>query len=163
MTLTGAGRATFDLTERQQAFVGLLTTPLVTPSGSPQLHRLVIRHHAGLSQWAGRLGYRLVSIGAVHRLRRIPIVGEVAAPVGPHPPRRELVLALLVASCLEDITSDTVTIQGLSDAARDAAADGHTAYDPERHAERRTLVRALGLLGRPRGPRAADGPRGAGP
>ncbi len=148
MTVTGAGRATFDLTERQQAFVGLLTTPLVTPTASPELHRLVIRHRAGLAQWATRLGYRLVSVGAVHRLRRLPLAGEVAAPVGPHPSRRELVLALLVASCLEDVTGDTVTIQGLSDTARDAAADGHTAYDPERHAERRTLVRALGLLTR---------------
>jgi len=148
VTVTGAGRATFDLTERQQAFVGLLTTPLVTPTATPELHRLVIRHRAGLAQWATRLGYRLVSVGAVHRLRRLPVAGEVAAPAGPHPSRRELVLALLVASCLEDVTGDTVTIQGLSDAARDAAAEGHTAYDPERHAERRTLVRALGLLTR---------------
>lgn len=146
MTVTGAGRATFDLTERQQAFVGLLTTPLVTPTAAPELHRLVIRHRAGLAQWASRLGYRLVSIGAVHRLRRIPVAGEIAAPAGPHPSRRELVLALLVATCLEDVTGDTVTIQSLSDTARDLAADGHTAYDPERHAERRTLVRALGLL-----------------
>ncbi len=148
MTVTGAGRATFDLTERQEAFVGLLTTPLVTPTASQELHRLVIRHRAGLAQWATRLGYRLVSVGTVHRLRRLPIAGEVAPPAGPHPSRRELVLALLVASCLEDVTGDTVTIQGLSDAARDAAADGHTAYDPERHAERRTLVRALDLLTR---------------
>ena len=146
--VTGAGRATFDLTERQQAFVGLLTTPLVTATATPELHRLVIRHRAGLAQWATRLGYRLVTVGAVHRLRRLPVAGEVAAPAGPHPSRRELVLALLVASCLEDVTGDTVTIQGLSDAARDASFDGHTAYDPERHAERRTLVRALGLLTR---------------
>ena len=146
MTVTGAGRATFDLTERQEAFVGLLTEPLVTATATPELHRLVVRHHAGLSQWATRLGYRLVSIGGVHRLRRLPIMGEVAAPAGPHPPRRELVLALLVASCLEDISSDTVTLQGLSDAARDALADVHLAYDPERHAERRSLVRALGWL-----------------
>ncbi len=148
MTITGAGRANFDLTERQQAFVGLLTTPLVTPTATPELHRRVIRHRAGLAQWATRLGYRLVSVGAVHRLRRLPLAGEVAAPAGPHPSRRELVLALLVASCLEDVTGDTVTIQGLSDSARDAAAAGHTAYDPERHAERRTLVRALSLLTR---------------
>ena len=94
MSVHAASRATFDLTERQQAFVGLLTTPLVTPGATPDLHRLVVRHASHLQVWAQRLGYRLVSVGSVHRLRRIPLPGSAAVPAGPHPPRRVLVLAL---------------------------------------------------------------------
>lgn len=146
MSVHAASRATFDLTERQQAFVGLLTTPLVTPGATPDLHRLVVRHASYLQVWAQRLGYRLVSVGSVHRLRRIPLPGSAAVPAGPHPPRRVLVLALLTAATLEDVTGDSVTIQSLSDAVRDASGTMRTAYDPERHAERRALVQALSLL-----------------
>ena len=145
--MSAAGRASFDLAEQQQAFVGLLTRPLLTPDVDPELHRRVGRHRPVLTTWAGRLGYRLVSIGSTFRLRRVPMDHAVAAPAGPAPPRRELVLALVVAACLEDITGDAVTIQDLSDAVRDAGALGeHTAYNPERRADRVTLVRALGRL-----------------
>ena len=145
--MSAAGRASFDLAEQQQAFVGLLTRPLLTPDVDPELHRRVGRHRPVLTTWAGRLGYRVVSIGSTFRLRRVPMDHAVAAPAGPAPPRRELVLALVVAACLEDITGDAVTIQDLSDAVRDAGALGeHTAYNPERRADRATLVRALGRL-----------------
>lgn len=142
-----ASSAHFDLPERQSAFVGLLVHPLVTPTRQPELHALVTRHRRHLELWARRGGYRIASVGAAYRLRRTPLAGTVAVPDGPAPPRRELVLALVVAAALEDETSDSVTLQGISDATRTLVANaGLSEYDPDRRPHRLDLVRAVDRL-----------------
>lgn len=137
--------SSFDLVERQQAFVGLLTQPLLTRDLDPQLHRLVTRHRPSLTRWCGHLGYRLVLVGTTFRLRRSPQpVVPVALPASDPPDRQTLVLLLVLAAVLEEIRTDTVDIQTLSDAVRDTVAvQEFTPYDPGRRADRRRLVAAV--------------------
>lgn len=145
MSQASAGR--FELPEQQQAFVGLLTRPLLTRQHDPELHALVTRHQRELSVWCQRLGYRLVSVGGALRLRRVPLEGAVALPAGPVPPRRHLILALVVAAALEDHTGDAVTLQELSDAAHEVTgATGIGSYDVGRRPDRLVLLRAVDLL-----------------
>lgn len=66
--------------QAQEAFVGLLGTPLLTARIQPTLFAGVLRHRALVSDWAARLGYRLVIAGGVARLHR--------DPAGPSPHRR---------------------------------------------------------------------------
>lgn len=143
--MTQTTHGSFDLVERQEAFVGLLTTPLLTRDLDPPLHRLVTRHRQSLSRWAGQLGYRLVGVGTTFRLRRSSHPGvPVEGPADSAQDRRILVLLLVLAAVLEEIRSDTVGIQPLSDAVRDTVAvQGLTEYDPGRRADRRLLVAAL--------------------
>lgn len=146
--MTTSTHHSFDLVEQQQAFVGLLVHPLLTREIAPDLHRLVSRHRERLAQWNRRLGYRLVAVGPTFRLRRSASPGlPVAVPADERPRRRELVLALVVAAVLEDVRTDTVTIQAISDATRDATAvAGLTAYDPVRRPDRKLLVQAVSRL-----------------
>ncbi len=142
-----ASHAHFDLPERQAAFVGLLTRPLVTPAREPELHALITRHRRHLDTWVRRAGYRLTSIGAAYRLRRTPLAGTAAVPDGPAPARRELVLALVIAAALEDETADSVTLQSISDATRQLVARSSLAeYDPDRRPHRLVLARAVNRL-----------------
>jgi len=140
-----AGR--FEQPEQQQAFVGLLTRPLLTRQRDPELHALVMRHQRVLGVWCHRLGYRLVNIGGAFRLRRVPLNGTVAVPAGPVPARRQLVLALVVAAALEDHTGDAVTLQELSDATHElTGATGVGSYDVGRRPDRLVLLQAIERL-----------------
>lgn len=138
----------FDLAEQQQAFVGLLGRPLLTPDNDAELHRLVSRHRDRLMQWCERLGYRLVSVGTAFRVRRSPRPGlPNAVPAATAPGRRELALSLVIAAVLEDVRTDSVSIQAISDASRDlTAVNNLTGYDPIRRADRKRLVAAVHRL-----------------
>jgi len=145
MSVASFSRA--DLAERQASFTGLLAHPLVNPWTRPTLYALVTRHEHTIDLWCARLGYRLVRIDQCFRLRRTPIDGQVTLPAGQPPPRRPLVLALLVAAILEDHRQDSVTLQEISDAVRHfAAANGFAPYDPEHRSHRVALFDGVRLL-----------------
>ena len=145
MSVTSFSRA--DLVERQRAFTGLLAHQLVNPWTRPALYALVTRHEHTVDLLCGRLDYRLVRIDQSYRLRRKPIDGQVAAPVGSPLPRRPLVLALLIAAVLEDHRQDSVTLQEISDVVRHfAAANEFAPYDPEQRSHRRALLAAVDRL-----------------
>jgi uncharacterized protein (TIGR02678 family) len=134
--------------EAQQAFVGLLATPLLAARVQPPLFADVLRHRAIISDWVARLGYRLILTGGVARLHRDPAgPARTAAPPPWNPPaRRDLVLLALAAAACEDTDSST-TVQELSDEVRALSAGTRiTAYDPDRRAERQAFVRSLGRL-----------------
>jgi uncharacterized protein (TIGR02678 family) len=134
--------------QAQEAFVGLLGTPLLAARIQPTLFAGVLRHRALASDWAARLGYRLVIAGGVARLHRDPAgPARTAAPPPWDPPaRRDLVLLALAAAACED-TDSSVTVQELSDEVRALSAGSRvTAYDPDRRAERQAFVRALDRL-----------------
>ena len=145
--MSQASVARFEQPEQQQAFVGLLTRPLLTGQSDPELYALVMRHQRVLGVWCQRLGYRLVSIGGAFRLRRVPLVRTVALPAGPVPARRQLVLALVVAAALEDHTGDAITLQELSDATLElTGATGVGSYDVGRRPDRLVLLQAIDRL-----------------
>lgn len=136
--------------EAQQVFTGLLITPLFTARSNPVLFAGVLRHRTIVSDWAARLGYRLVVAGAVARLHRDPAGPQLtAAPPPWEPPaRRDLVLLALITAACED-TDSTTTVQELSDEVRALSATPSAqiaAYDPDRRAERQAFVRGLGQL-----------------
>ncbi len=134
--------------QAQEAFVGLLATPLLAARIQPPLFASVLRHRAVVSDWAARLGYRLVIAGSVARLHRDPAgPARTAAPPPWDPPaRRDLVLMALTAAACEDADAST-TVQELSDEVRALSAGTRiTAYDPDRRAERQVFVRGLGRL-----------------
>jgi uncharacterized protein (TIGR02678 family) len=134
--------------EAQQAFVGLLATPLLAARIQPTLFAGVLRHRTTVSDWAARLGYRLVLAGGLARLHRDPAGPDrTAAPPPWDPPaRRDLVLEALAAAACEDADSST-TVQELSDEVRALSAGTRvTAYDPDRRAERQAFARGLGRL-----------------
>lgn len=136
--------------ERQRAFTGLLTHPVIDRYRHPDLWPLVRRHRVILTEWfSSRLGYRLVVTEAGARLFRLPSGGRVLAPrpVDP-PPRRALVLAILAAAAAED-AEDVTTTQDLSDRVRALSRHDEVplaGYDPDRFAERQQFVRAVGIL-----------------
>jgi len=139
---------TTEMPEAQEAFVGLLTRPLVTVASDPTLHRLIRRHQRTLTPWAVRCGYRLVVVGDAARLHRVPLGGRVEHPTPhPTPTRRVLVLALAAAAACEE-GEPTTTIQAIADAVRDiTGVDGAiTGFDPDRRPERILLLQALELL-----------------
>jgi uncharacterized protein (TIGR02678 family) len=134
--------------QAQEAFTGLLATPLLAARIQPPLFASVIRHRAVVSDWAARLGYRLVIAGSVARLHRDPAgPARTAAPPPWDPPaRRDLVLMALTAAACEEADAST-TVQELSDEVRALSAGTRiTAYDPDRRAERQVFVRGLGRL-----------------
>lgn len=136
--------------EAQQAFLGLLAQPLITPATNRILHRHVLRHQRQISEHARRAGYRIQRVGRAVRLIRVPIGGQVTAPPRPTgaPGRRLLALACCLAACCEEVSA-TVTLQQLSDMVRDltgAAGVTVTGYDPEQKPQRRLLRDAASLL-----------------
>lgn len=138
-----------DLADKQTAFTGLLAAPLVAPWVDPTLSSLVARHERDLETWCARLGYRLFRIDRCVRLRRPPLGGPPVLPAGKAPPRRPLVLALMVCAALEDQREDSVTLDELSDAARRVSAlHGLAAYDPNQRGHRVHLLDAVQLLGK---------------
>ncbi|AEV85437.1 hypothetical protein ACWT_4415 [Actinoplanes sp. SE50] len=136
--------------QAQQAFLGLLAQPLITPATNRILHRHVLRHQRQITDHARRAGYRIQRVGRAVRLIRVPIGGQVTAPPRPAgaPGRRLLALACCLAACCEEV-STTVTLQQLSDMVRDltgAAGSTVTGYDPELKPQRRLLRDAATLL-----------------
>ncbi len=134
--------------QAQEAFVGLLAAPLLAARVQPALFASILRHRAVLSDWAARLGYRLVIAGSVARLHRDPAgPARTAAPPPWDPPaRRDLVLMALAAAACEEADAST-TVQELSDEVRALSAGTRlTPYDPDRRAERQVFARVLGRL-----------------
>jgi len=136
--------------DAQDTFVGLLTSPLLSARLHPARFSAILRHRARLTEWAGRLGYRLVISGTVARLHRDPAGPQrTAAPPAWEPPsRRTLVLVALIAAACEGGDA-TTTVQALSDEVRALAVSPGarvTPYDPDRRAERQAFVRGLGQL-----------------
>lgn len=134
--------------QAQEAFVGLLSTPLVVARADPELYAAILRHQAVISDWGARLGYRLVIAGRVARLHRDPAGPQLTAAPPPWDPpsRRELVLVTLTAAACEDADA-TTTVQALSDQVRALSASGRvTSYDPDRRVERQAFVRCLARL-----------------
>ena len=130
----------------QQAFVALLSRPLVTPASDPDLHRAVTRNVKGVADTARRLGYRLANVGRALRLVRVPLAGTVTAPTAPldAPNRRVLALTCVLAAACED-TSGGATLAKLSDLVAtltSAPISAVTAYDPGQYSHRRQLLRA---------------------
>ena len=136
--------------DAQDAFVGLLTTPLVSARVDVARFSAVLKHRTQLSEWCARLGYRLVIAGAVARLHRDPAGPQrtAAPPTWDPPPRRVLILTALVAAACEGIDI-TTTVQILSDEVRalSASPGAHiTPYDPDRRPERQAFIRGLDQL-----------------
>jgi len=137
--------------DAQDTFVGLLTTPLASVRMHPERFSAVLRHRAKLTEWTGRLGYRLVINGTVARLHRDPSGPQrTAAPPALDPPaRRTLVLMTLIAAACEGADT-TTTVQVLSDEVRALSVSPGariTPYDPDRRAERQAFIRGLDQLG----------------
>lgn len=136
--------------DAQDTFVGLLTAPLVSARLHPERFSAVLRHRAKLTEWTGRLGYRLVISGTVARLHRDPSGPQrTAAPPALDPPaRRTLVLVTLIAAACEGADA-TTTVQVLSDEVRALSVSPGariTPYDPDRRAERQAFIRGLDQL-----------------
>jgi uncharacterized protein (TIGR02678 family) len=148
MTLEATGLTT--RADAQDTLVGLLTTPLVSVRKYPERFSAVLRHRAKLTEWTGRLGYRLVISGTVARLHRDPSGPQrTAAPPALDPPaRRTFVLVTLVAAACEGADA-TTTVQVLSDEVRALSVSPGariTPYDPDRRAERQAFIRGLDHL-----------------
>jgi uncharacterized protein (TIGR02678 family) len=136
--------------EAQDTFVALLTTPLVSARVAPARFAAVLQHRAQLTEWTGRLAYRLVIAGSVARLHRDPAGPQrTAAPaIGAPPSRRALTLMALTAAACEDADM-TTTVQALSDEVRAiSAAPGARVmpYNPDRRTERQAFLRGVNQL-----------------
>lgn len=136
--------------EAQDTFVALLTTPFVSGRVAPARFAAVLQHRAQLTQWSGRLAYRLVIAGSVARLHRDPAGPQrTAAPaIGAPPSRRALTLMALTAAACEDADM-TTTVQALSDEVRAiSAAPGARVmpYNPDRRTERQAFLRGVNQL-----------------
>lgn len=148
MTSGAAGLTTS--ADAQDAFVGLLASALVSARLHPAAFSAVVRHRARLTEWTGRLGYRLVISGTVARLHRDPVGPQrtSAPPAWDPPTRRTLVLVALIAAACEG-TDATTTVQALSDEVRAISVSPGARvipYDPDRRAERQAFVRGLDQL-----------------
>ncbi|NLE97763.1 MAG: DUF2398 family protein [Propionibacterium sp.] len=136
-----------DDADKQRAFLGLLATPVVTPWTDDALYVLVHRHAHTLTTWCKRLGYRLAHLDQCYRLRRVPVDGAVALPVGARLDRPQLLLSLYAAASLEDHREDSITLQEISDVVRlSAAGRGGWPYDPDQRRHRSLFVTALDWL-----------------
>lgn len=136
--------------EAQDTFIALLTTPFVSARVAPARFAAVLQHRAQLTQWTGRLAYRLVIAGSVARLHRDPAGPQrTAAPsTGAPPSRRALTLMALTAAACEDADM-TTTVQALSDEVRAiCAAPGARVmpYNPDRRTERQAFLRGINQL-----------------
>jgi uncharacterized protein (TIGR02678 family) len=136
--------------EAQDTFIALLTTPFVSARVAPARFAAVLQHRAQLTEWTGRLAYRLVIAGSVARLHRDPAGPQrTAAPgTGALPSRRALTLMALTAAACEDADT-TTTVQALSDEVRAiSAAPGARVmpYNPDRRTERQAFLRGVNQL-----------------
>lgn len=138
------------LAEAQDTFVALLTAPFVSARVTPARFAAVLQHRTQLTEWTGRLAYRLVIAGTVARLHRDPAGPQAtAAPaIGEPPSRRTLTLMALTAAACEDADM-TTTVQSISDEVRaiSAAPGGRVMpYNPDRRTERQAFLRGITQL-----------------
>ncbi|HXS64119.1 MAG TPA: DUF2398 family protein [Streptosporangiaceae bacterium] len=136
--------------DAQDTFVALLTAPFVSARVAPARFAAVLQHRAQLTEWTGRLAYRLVIAGSVARMHRDPAGPQrTAAPmIGAPPSRRTLTLMALTAAACEDADM-TTTVQALSDEVRAiCAAPGARVlpYNPDRRTERQAFLRGVNQL-----------------
>jgi uncharacterized protein (TIGR02678 family) len=136
--------------EAQDTFITLLTTPFVSARVAPARFAAVLQHRAQLTEWTGRLAYRLVIAGSVARLHRDPAGPQrTAAPAtGAPPSRRALTLVALTAAACEDADM-TTTVQALSDEVRAISAGPGARvmpYNPDRRTERQAFLRGVNQL-----------------
>ena len=136
--------------EAQETFVALLTTPFVSARVASARFAAVLQHRAQLTEWTGRLAYRLVIAGSVARLHRDPAGPQrTAAPAtGAPPSRRSLTLVALTAAACEDADM-TTTVQALSDEVRAISAGPGARvmpYNPDRRTERQAFLRGVNQL-----------------
>lgn len=136
--------------EAQDTFVALLTTPFVSARVASARFAAVLQHRAQLTEWTGRLAYRLVIAGSVARLHRDPAGPQrTAAPaIGAPPSRRALTLVALTTAACEDADM-TTTVQALSDEVRaiSAGPGAHVMpYNPDRRTERQAFLRGVNQL-----------------
>ena len=136
--------------EAQDTFVALLTTPFVSARVASARFGAVLQHRARLTEWTGRLAYRLVIAGSVARLHRDPAGPQrTAAPaMGAPPSRRALTLVALTAAACEDADM-TTTVQALSDEVRAISAGPGARvmpYNPDRRTERQAFLRGVNQL-----------------
>jgi uncharacterized protein (TIGR02678 family) len=136
--------------EAQDTFIALLTTPFVSARVAPARFAAVLQHRAQLTEWTGRLAYRLVIAGSVARLHRDPAGPQrTAAPaMGAPPSRRALTLVALTAAACEDADM-TTTVQALSDEVRAISAGPGARvmpYNPDRRTERQAFLRGVNQL-----------------
>jgi uncharacterized protein (TIGR02678 family) len=136
--------------EAQDTFIALLTTPFVSARVAPSRFAAVLQHRAQLTEWTGRLAYRLVIAGSVARLHRDPAGPQrTAAPaIGAPPSRRALTLMALTAAACEDADM-TTTVQALSDEVRAISAGPGARvmpYNPDRRTERQAFLRGVNQL-----------------
>jgi uncharacterized protein (TIGR02678 family) len=136
--------------EAQDTFIALLTTPFVSARVAPARFAGVLQHRAQLTEWTGRLAYRLVIAGSVARLHRDPAGPQrTAAPaMGTPPSRRALTLMALTAAACEDADM-TTTVQALSDEVRAISAGPGARvmpYNPDRRTERQAFLRGVNQL-----------------
>lgn len=136
--------------EAQETFVALLTTPFVSARVASARFAAVLQHRAQLTEWTGRLAYRLVIAGSVARLHRDPAGPQrTAAPaMGAPPSRRSLTLVALTAAACEDADM-TTTVQALSDEVRAISAGPGARvmpYNPDRRTERQAFLRGVNQL-----------------
>jgi uncharacterized protein (TIGR02678 family) len=136
--------------EAQDTFVALLTTPFVSARVAPPRFAAVLQHRAQLTEWTGRLAYRLVIAGSVARLHRDPEGPQrTAAPaMGEPPSRRALTLVALTAAACEDADM-TTTVQALSDEVQAISAGPGARvmpYNPDRRTERQAFLRGVNQL-----------------
>ena len=148
MTAEATGLST--RAEAQDTFVALLTAPFISAHVAPARFAEVLAHRAQLTEWTGRLAYRLVIAGSVARMHRDPAGPQrTAAPaVGGPPSRRALTLMALTAAACEDADM-TTTVQALSDEVRAiSAAPGARVmpYNPDRRIERQAFLRGVNQL-----------------
>ncbi len=136
--------------EAQDTFVALLTTPFVSARVASARFAAVLQHRAQLTEWTGRLAYRLVIAGSVARMHRDPAGPQrTAAPaMGAPPSRRALTLVALTAAACEDADM-TTTVQALSDEVRAISAGPGARvmpYNPDRRTERQAFLRGVNQL-----------------
>ena len=136
--------------EAQDTFVALLTTPFVSARVASARFGAVLQHRARLTEWTGRLAYRLVIAGSVARLHRDPAGPQrtTAPATGAPPSRRTLTLVALTAAACEDADM-TTTVQALSDEVRAISAGPGARvmpYNPDRRTERQAFLRGVNQL-----------------
>lgn len=150
-----------ELADRQRAFVGLLSCPLVTPWSNETLYLLVHRHFHTLRTWCARVDYRLMHVEQSYRLRRLPLsqtlfntvtganpsLGVTIPPQAETPTRGQLLLRLYAAACLDGQNRSSVTLQDLSNEVRNsAAARNGWPYNPESRWHRKMFIDAVAWL-----------------
>ena len=148
--MTGGATGLTTRADAQDTFVGLLTAPLISARVDAARFGAVLRHRAQLTEWAARLGYRLVITGSVARLHRDPAGPQrtAAPPAWDPPPRRVLVLTAFIAAACEG-TDTTTTVQALSDEVRALSVSPGARiapYNPDRRTERQAFIRGLDQL-----------------